>query len=173
DHELAAQVARARCRVVVADVPRELGPPRVSVESLLDAKPDGVDAPAEPQRPLALLFTSGTTGAPKAAVLSLGALMAHARASALHLGGDADDLHLCTLPLFHIGGLAMVFRAAECGGGVALHERFDPQRVLHALATRPVTHLSLVAATLARLLDALGPAPLRAPALRAILLGGG
>jgi len=170
------QLSRTRCRAVALgsefalDTP---GIPSLALDALRGDANSCRDADPDPNRPLALLFTSGTTGKPKAAMLSLGALRAHARASGQHLGQTLDDLHLCNLPLFHVGGLSMIFRAAACGGAVLLHERFDAPRVLADLAARPVTHLSLVSTTLARLLDALGDAPFPGKKLRVILIGGG
>ncbi|MBS2027939.1 MAG: o-succinylbenzoate--CoA ligase [Deltaproteobacteria bacterium] len=170
------QLSRTRCRALALGRGLSLESPGVPVLALdeLHADPSPCrDVDPDPARPLALLFTSGTTGRPKAAVLSIGALRAHARASGQHLGQTLDDLHLCNLPLFHVGGLSMLFRAAACGGAVLLHERFDAERVLADLASRPVTHLSLVSTTLARLLDALGDAPFPLQTLRVALLGGG
>jgi len=82
------------------------------------------------------------------------------------------DLWLDCLPLFHIGGLAILYRCFAGGAAVLLHPRFDAARLWSDLRRERVTHLSLVPPMLARLLDAAGDrAP--PPGLKLVLLGGG
>jgi O-succinylbenzoic acid--CoA ligase len=120
----------------------------------------------------AVMYTSGTTGAPKGAELSHGAFLWSAIGSAFHLGNAPGDRWLACLPLQHVGGLAILYRSALTGAAVTIHERFDPKRVSDELDSGGVTLVSLVANMLERLLDARGerPAP---PRLRCVLLGGG
>ena len=142
------------------------------------ALPDEPAAGAAPTRdtslsaPLAILYTSGTTGAPKGAVLSHRAFLASARASARHLGASADDGWLACLPLFHVGGLSILLRGALHGCRVVVQPRFDADAVSRALDAEAITHLSLVPTMLARLLETRGSAP-APPRLRCVLLGGG
>ena len=119
------------------------------------------------QGPSTILFTSGTTGAAKAVRLTLENHLASARASCAVLGVDAASQYVCCLPLFHVGGLGIVFRCSVAGADLLLHERFDPQVVARALRNG-ATHVSLVAATLRRLLEAASRFP---PAVVAV--GGG
>lgn len=120
--------------------------------------------------PAALLFTSGSTGRPKAVVLTHGAMQAHAAASALRLGCLPDDLWLAPLPLFHVGGLAVVVRCALAGTTMALSPSGRTQDIAAALDRWPVTVVSLVPTQLRLLLAAWpGSAP---RSLRAVLLGG-
>ncbi len=119
-----------------------------------------------------ILFTSGTTGQPKGACLSLRSFIAGAEASAERLGASYSDRWLCTLPLFHVGGLAMLWRAAHSGGALILHGRFEANAVRVALVEEQVSHLSLVDTTLKRLLETPGPRRFP-PSLRAVLVGGG
>lgn len=116
-----------------------------------------------------LLFTSGTTGRPKAAQLTVANLRANAAASNAALGAGAGSRFLCCLPLFHVGGIGLALRAALCGGSLLLHERFDAEAVAGALLS--ATHASLVASTLARVLDARDD--FHSAPLRAVLVGGG
>jgi O-succinylbenzoic acid--CoA ligase len=121
---------------------------------------------------LALLYTSGTTGRPKGALLSAAALRASAVASEILLGADAGARWLACMPLFHVGGLSILVRSCLGGGCAIVHDRFDPHAVSAALDEQAVTGVSLVATMLGALLDARGPRP--APAsLRCVLLGGG
>ena len=119
--------------------------------------------------PATLLFTSGTTGAAKAAILPLDSHLANARAAIEVLGIDDSSRFLCAMPLFHVGGLGTAFRCALAGATLLLHERFDAAAVARELQTG-ATHASLVAATLARVLDTGATFP---ATVRAILVGGG
>jgi len=117
--------------------------------------------------PALILFTSGTTSAPKAARLALDNLEASARAANQVLEVGADARFLCVLPLFHVGGLGILFRCRLAGATMLLHERFDPAVVARELRDG-ATHASLVATTLERVLEQGGPFP---PAIVAV--GGG
>ncbi len=120
-----------------------------------------------------LVATSGTQSAsPRAVMLSAAALAAAVGASRERLGLGAGDRWLACLPLWHIGGLSILLRCLEAGAGVVLHERFDPQRVWADLETAQISHLSLVPAMLARLLDKAADLP-PPPSLRVVLVGGG
>jgi o-succinylbenzoate---CoA ligase len=119
-----------------------------------------------------VMFTSGTTAAPKRVELTYGNWLANAHGSALALGRDPDERWLCPMPLAHVGGLSILIRSAIYATTVVLHERFDTEAVLAEL-TDPddrITLVSLVPTMLARLLDAGLQQP---PTLRWALLGGG
>jgi len=117
------------------------------------------------------IATSGTQGEPKAVMLGSANLRAGVLASRSRLPLQAGDVWLDCLPLYHIGGMAILYRCAEAGAAVVLHEGFDPQQVWDDLEKYRVTHISLVPAMLARLLDLCGDSP--HPALRFALIGGG
>ncbi len=128
--------------------------------------PDRLD----PDAPATIVHTSGTTAAPKPVALTVGNWLWNALGSALALGLDPDDRWLCTLPLSHVGGLAILLRSAIYGTTVVLHERFDTEAAIDAIDRDRVTLASLVPTTLERLLDA----GLKAPnPLRVALIGGG
>jgi O-succinylbenzoic acid--CoA ligase len=117
-----------------------------------------------------VLFTSGTTAAPRPVALTYDNLLRSALGSAVALGLDPAERWLCALPLAHIGGLSVVVRSAIYGTTAVLHDGFDAERVREALGRDRITLVSLVPTMLARLLDA---GLETAPSLRAILLGGG
>jgi O-succinylbenzoic acid--CoA ligase len=119
---------------------------------------------------LAIIHTSGTTSAPKPVELTYGNFLWSAIGSAVALGSDPDERWLCALPLSHVGGLSILIRSVIGQGTAVVHERFETDRVLHALREQAITLCSLVATTLQRLLDA---GLERAPALRCALTGGG
>jgi O-succinylbenzoic acid--CoA ligase len=117
----------------------------------LAAQRDSIAAVPAGSEPALVLFTSGTTGAPKAARLARENLESNARAANEVLQVDASSRFLCVLPLFHVGGLGILFRCRLAGATVLLHERFDAEAVARDLGS--ATHASLVASTLARVLE--------------------
>ncbi|RME73056.1 MAG: o-succinylbenzoate--CoA ligase [Planctomycetota bacterium] len=124
------------------------------------------------EQPAAVLFSSGTTGRPRAVVHTASSLLASARAVNARLGAGPGAVWLCPLPLQHVGALAVLVRAIVGGYAAELHERFDAQAVVRALASGRVTHVSLVGRMLERLLE--HRVPWRpASSLRAVVVGGG
>ena len=178
--ELASQVERANASLVIceSDTDRQAreAAGEVPVVSVDDGLPVTEPAGVEPMDwtaadPALLLFTSGTTGRPKAVSLALSNLVASAAASAFRLGVlPTDRWHLC-LPMYHMGGLAPVVRSTLYGTEVLIQETgegFDADRTLTAMATHEPTGVSLVPTMLDRLLDAGDPPE----SLRFVLLGG-
>jgi O-succinylbenzoic acid--CoA ligase len=128
-----------------------------------------VERAALPPDAAVILFTSGSTGPARGVVLSRGALVAAASASAQHLGWRDDDRWLLALSLAHAGGLSIVIRCLAGRRPIVLCDRdFDRELVARLLAR--CTLASLVPAQLAGLLD--DPAWRPPPRLRAVLLGG-
>ena len=118
-----------------------------------------------------IFFTSGTTGFPKGALLTFDNHYASALASAERMPVKKNDRWLLTIPLYHIGGMSIVFRAAIYGIEIVLHSGFDVDAVHHALTKENITHVSLVPTMLHRLLEKY-PHFKPSPSLRVILLGG-
>lgn len=148
---------------------------RPATDLVLEGLPDGVP-PAAPRTAFDLddvavvLFTSGTTSAPKPVELTFGNLLWSAIGSSVAIGHEPGERWLCALPVSHVGGLSIIVRSAIGATTALVHERFDTERVLHALMDEGVTLVSVVSTTLARLLDA---GLRRPPALRCALTGGG
>lgn len=90
-------------------------------------------------------------------------------ASAWGLGVSPDDRWLCVLPVFHVGGLAILMRSAVYGTAAVVHERFDADAAAAAIAGSEVTLASLVPTMLLRMAEA---GLESGPGLRAVLLGG-
>lgn len=117
----------------------------------------------------AIIFTSGTTGTPKGVQLTFSNHFYSAMGSAYRVGTQPDDRWLCNLPLYHVGGMAIILRAALYGIAVVLQDGFDLAALNHALDARQVTLMSLVPTMLYRLLNARDSFP---PSLRLVLVGG-
>jgi O-succinylbenzoic acid--CoA ligase len=118
-----------------------------------------------------IIFTSGTSGTPKGASLSYANHFWSATASAFRIGVNPSDRWLACMPLYHVGGLAILFRSCLYGTAVILHHGFDVGEVIDSLQSYRATLVSLVPTMLYRLLhefhDNFIP-----PALRLVLLGG-
>lgn len=133
DRELAHVLSDAAPRLVVGAPPRELDVPRVEVELNADARAHALDPP-DPRAAALVLYTSGTTGRPKGAVLSHGAIAANLDALADAWRWTADDTLVHALPLFHVHGLALgLFGTLRRGATLELLPRFDPALVAEAL----------------------------------------
>ncbi|MBA2342600.1 MAG: AMP-binding protein, partial [Thermoleophilaceae bacterium] len=145
---------------------------RVLVDEPLSGDEEGAELRSRTDRDAthSIIYTSGTTGQARGIALSHANHDASARGSAHNLGIDPDDRWLCPLPLFHVGGLAVLLRSAVNRTTAVLHPAFDADAVAAALAAGEATLTSLVPTMLSRLRDA---GLESAPGLRAILLGGG
>ena len=128
-------------------------------------------APTLPSDAALILFTSGTTGAPRGAVLTRSALIASARASAANLGWQHDDCWLLAMPIARIGGLSILTRCLAARRAVALAPGFDAVQLPQWIDAARTTLVSLVP-TMAALLFEQHPAWRAPPFLRALLLGG-
>ena len=105
-------------------------------------------------RPVLLVYTSGTTGAPRAAVHSQANLLANMQAARHAMNLTPADHVLTVLPLFHVGGLCIqTLPALGVGARVTLQARFDPQTVLQAIEQERVGLTVVVPAVMKALLE--------------------
>jgi O-succinylbenzoic acid--CoA ligase len=133
--------------------------PTVICDASGDRRADG--EPVETGDAL-VVATSGTTGTPKAAVLTMDAVEASARATSGRLGVGADDAWFACLPPAHVGGFSVVARALVTGTRLLTAARFSPE-AYSAAAHDGATLVSLVSTALARV---------DASLYRTIVLGG-
>lgn len=141
------------------------GPPRVSRAPELSAEL------RDPELRAAWVLTSGSAGAPCPVSITHRNLAASASAVIERLDLGSADRWITSLSLAHIGGLALVHRAAVAGCTLVTQDGFDPAAMARWIDSGEVTHASLVPVMLSRLLDRRGdrPAP---PSLRCLLVGG-
>ncbi|HRF49688.1 MAG TPA: o-succinylbenzoate--CoA ligase, partial [Anaerolineales bacterium] len=142
----------------------------VSLRSTLHAPRSSSLAPRpSPLDIQSIVFTSGTSGRPKGALLSFANQFWSAMASALRIGVLPDDRWLCPLPLYHVGGQAIVWRSALYGTAMIVATSSRVEDLARDVREHAPTLISLVPTQLHRLLD------LDADALRGVrlvLLGG-
>jgi long-chain acyl-CoA synthetase len=137
------QVSRSALPSLVTVVATEVGTvdgTDVLFDELLDADPvQTVDV--EPDHLAVLIFTSGTAGSPRAAMLSHGNLLTNIEQSRSASEGVRDtDVLYGVLPMFHIFGLNVVLgQSLHRGATVVLVQRFDPSTLLDTIRERGVT----------------------------------
>ena len=104
---------------------------------------------ARPDDAVLMVYTSGTTGQPKGAMLSQRAVAYTVANSLDHQGIEPDDVILSVLPAFHVGGINIqVMPALAVGATVVLPPRFDPAATLADIAEHRPTHTVFVPAVL-------------------------
>ncbi len=172
---VASLVERAGCSALISDDARVLEAAedlqRLELGALLGGSESPAGRPEPPDiqlgRPATVIFTSGTTGAPKAALHTFGNHYYSALGSNTNIALAPQDRWLHSLPLYHVGGLSILFRCLLARAAVALPDPVQP--LGDTIAAPGATHVSLVPTQLLRLLredaDLTG--------VKAILLGGG
>jgi acyl-CoA synthetase (AMP-forming)/AMP-acid ligase II len=92
------------------------------------------------------MYTSGTTGHPKGAVITHRALTANMAQNALHCQGPIGERSLVVTPLFHAASVPSTFSPIWWGGSLLIHEQFDTHAVIRALEEEHVGFAMLVPA---------------------------
>ena len=137
----------------------------------------GVEAdepvPADPDLPCVLLYTSGTTSAPKAAVLRHRHLMAYLLGTVEFGNAGEDEAALVCVPPYHVAGLMNLLSNLYAGRRIVYLEGFDAETWLATVREQRVTQAMVIPTMLARIVDALAEAPdAGTPTLRSLSYGG-
>ncbi len=123
--------------------------------------------------PYAILYTPGTTGAPKGVVLTHDNLVRSALVTAEKLGLGPDDRTLCCVPLYHIFGLsAALLTSLSAGASLVLQESFDPGEALALAVEHEATVLHGVPTMFIMMLRELARDGAQAPSLRTGIIAG-
>jgi long-chain acyl-CoA synthetase len=143
----------------------------------LPPAPEGyVGEPSEDPREIAVqLFTSGTTGKPKAAILRHENLMSYIVGTVEFGSASEDDATVITVPPYHVAGISAVLSSTYAGRRKIKLEQFEPGAWLDAVRAEQVSNAFVVPTMLSRIIEhveASGEAP-NLPALRALAYGGG
>ncbi|HWE67066.1 MAG TPA: long-chain fatty acid--CoA ligase [Acidimicrobiales bacterium] len=182
DAQLSAILARAAPGLAVVDpsVPERLagGIPDLVMTSRAEFL--GSDGPetaprgdGDAEEVAVLLFTSGTTGEPKAAVLRHRHLTSYVLETVEFLGADPEDAALVSVPPYHIAGIAAVLTSVWSGRRLVYLPQFSPEAWVDLAAAEAVTHAMVVPTMLGRILDVLHQRGEKLPALQHLSYGGG
>lgn len=167
--------------LVVGDAYRELVQPSAGLE--LISSQEFVQQPAvafteievDPASVAVQLFTSGTTGKPKAAILRNENLISYIVGTVEFAAAQEQDAVLVTVPPYHIAGISAVLSSTYACRRMVQLENFDPQQWLRAAQDEMVSNAFLVPTMLGRVMDSMAQSrdPIELPNLRAIAYGGG
>ncbi|MEO5597894.1 MAG: fatty acid--CoA ligase family protein [Novosphingobium sp.] len=184
DADLCKLVARTAPAMVVIDddmAPRISGIEGINImlRSEFDARfvtgpvPDDVALP-EPENDIAvLLFTSGTTGDPKAAVLRHANLTSYVMSTVEFLGADESEAALVSVPPYHIAGVSAILTAVYGGRRIVYLPAFTADDWVATASSESITNAMVVPTMLDRILDVMEKSGEALPALRALSYGGG
>jgi acyl-CoA synthetase (AMP-forming)/AMP-acid ligase II len=183
DEQLGSILGRVAPGVVVTSaetagrVPAGLGLEVIDRDSLLDRDsdaPEPGDLPwVDPEEIAVLLFTSGTTGEPKAAVLRHRHLVSYIIGSVDFLSADEDGAQLISVPPYHIAGISSVLSCLYSGRRMVYMPGFDPDGWVETVATERVTQAMVVPTMLGRILDRIDAGGPDFSSLRHVSYGGG
>lgn len=181
--EIEALLARIAPAFLVADpqlltgVKMPAGVSTVSREQFmaLSGEGEGIDAQADPSAVAVQLFTSGTTGAPKAALLRHENLMSYILGTVEFGAAGEDEATLVAVPPYHIAGISAILSSTYACRRMVQLANFEGKAWLELCRQERVTHAFVVPTMLARVIECIDAAgvPADLPALKALAYGGG
>lgn len=127
----------------------------------------------DPSSPAIMLFTSGTTGEPKAAILRHEHLATYVLGSVELASSGESDTALVSVPPYHIAGVSAVLSNTYAGRRIVYLPAFSPQAWVDSVVAHDVTHAMVVPTMLHRVLDELSARNETLPSLRHLSYGGG
>ena len=129
--------------------------------------------PNDPEGIAVLLYTSGTTSAPKAAILRHRHLLSYVFSSVDFGGADESDAVAVTVPPYHVAGVANLVSNLYAGRRLVYLDAFSPEAWLETVRKEQVTHAMVVPTMLARIVDSLaGQDNAHVASLRTLSYGG-
>ncbi|MDP3139612.1 MAG: class I adenylate-forming enzyme family protein [Burkholderiaceae bacterium] len=129
--------------------------------------------PPDPDDVAVMLFTSGTTSEPKAALLRHRHLASYVLGTVEFMGADEDECALVSVPPYHIAGISAILSSIFGGRRMVQLDAFEPERWVELVRREKVTHAMLVPTMLRRILDVLSRTGQTLPDLRHLSYGGG
>lgn len=162
--------APTRDRIGAVDGVEPIEPAALSAEA---SAPPASSAASEPDDVAVLLFTSGTTGEPKAAMLRHRHLSSYVLSSVEPFSAEEDEAALVSVPPYHVAGIAGVLSSVYAGRRIVYLPQFDPAAWVDTVRAESVTHAMVVPTMLRRILDVMERRGDRLPTLRHLAYGGG
>ena len=143
------------------------------LEARLEQVERAVDLEVDTDAVAIWLFTSGTTGEPKAALLRHRHLVSYVLSTVEFMCAGEDEATLVSVPPYHVAGMAAVLSSTYAGRRIVYLPQFDPDDWVCLAAEEAVTHAMVVPTMLGRLLDAMERHRIMLPSLRHLSYGGG
>jgi fatty-acyl-CoA synthase len=128
---------------------------------------------ADPDDIAVLLFTSGTTGTPKGAVLRHRHLATYIISTVEFLGSSEHEAALISVPPYHVAGISAILSSVYSGRRMVQMEAFEPQAWTALAREEQITHAMVVPTMLGRILDVIEGQGEGLPHLRHLSYGGG
>lgn len=119
------------------------------------------------------VYSGGTPGSPRGAMLSHRNLLSASCSAALELGLSRNDVFLSASPLPFIAGMGRLLKFLYVGGSIVLLHDESPEGILQAIERHKVTHVMLTPAMMAQILDDPGASRFNLASLRQVTYGGG
>jgi acyl-CoA synthetase (AMP-forming)/AMP-acid ligase II len=173
DDQLQGLLAQHDDVLVLTDQPDRI--PGMPIEHWNAATAGGAEAEpstADGEDVAVLLYTSGTTSAPKAVVLRHRHLTSYVISSVEFGGAEDGDATLTSVPPYHIAGVANVVSNVYAGRRVVYLPTFTPQSWLDTVRGEGISHAMVVPTMLARVVEHLGSDPAGCDGLRSLAYGG-
>jgi acyl-CoA synthetase (AMP-forming)/AMP-acid ligase II len=130
------------------------------------------EVPADGEGPAVLLYTSGTTATPKAAVLRHRHLTSYVIGTVEFAAAGTDEAVLVSVPPYHVAGLANLLSNLYLGRRIVYLAQFDAAAWVEAVRREGITNAMVVPTMLARICEELDAAGSALPSLRALSYGG-
>ena len=141
--------------------------------ALIESRPQ-LSADEETPNDIAiLLFTSGTTGEPKTAVLRHRHLTSYVISTLEFMSAGEEEAALVSVPPYHIAGIAAILSSVYIGRRIVYLSAFSPEAWVDTAAAEKISHAMLVPTMLGRILDVLEQRKQSLPALKHLSYGGG
>jgi acyl-CoA synthetase (AMP-forming)/AMP-acid ligase II len=148
--------------------------PRSEIVAPLGEETAGPDLPwVDPEEIAVLLFTSGTTGEPKAAVLRHRHLVSYIIGSVEFLAAGEDEAQLISVPPYHIAGVSSILSSLYGGRRMVYLPGFEPDSWVDTVEAEAVTQAMVVPTMLGRILDRVDAGDRDISSLRHLSYGGG
>jgi fatty-acyl-CoA synthase len=175
---IAARLGRA-VLIVADDAAQRIAVPGVDVvtrsdfEEQLAAVAPTAERRASPDDVAVVLFTSGTSGDPKSAILRHRHLVSYIIQTVEFMGSDEDEAALVSVPPYHIAGISAILSSVYGGRRIVYLRAFAPEAWVTSARAERITHAMVVPTMLKRILDAVETDGAGLASVRHLSYGGG
>jgi acyl-CoA synthetase (AMP-forming)/AMP-acid ligase II len=153
---------------------RQFGPDTITIGQWLDQTAEladeAIDPPESPGEAAIVIYTSGTTSAPKGVVIKHSNLVSYVIGSVEFGGADATEAALVSVPPYHIAAVANAITNLYAGRRTVVLDQFTAEQWLGVARDERISNAMVVPTMLARIMSAAGD--LRVPSLRTLAYGG-